>query len=215
MAKKTKAKGELPVGKMSLVKDPRFFEPLPPRSPLVRVAGLDLGTNCGIAWADIMPGQRVEDATLILGQWDLSVGLYDTGPLRHIRLKQFLSILDPRLLMFEDVKFSPNEKEFKGRSAKAIIARCGTSQEFLGGLKVTATTWCEERGIPAHGLNISEIKRYATGKGNANKVAMIEAANAQFGTSFETEGYERSGVDNICDAAFACAMGVHLYSEGV
>ena len=44
---------------------------------------------------------------------------------------------------------------------------------------------------------------------------MIAACNAQFGTEFNPEGYEQTGVDNIADSMFLCAMAVQNYSEGL
>ena len=41
------------------------------------------------------------------------------------------------------------------------------------------TSWAELRGIPYEGVPVGTIKRHATGKGNANKQAMIDAACAR------------------------------------
>jgi Holliday junction resolvasome RuvABC endonuclease subunit len=40
----------------------------------------------------------------------------------------------------------------------------------------TLTSWAELRGIPYEGVPVGTIKRHATGKGNADKEAMIAAA---------------------------------------
>jgi len=40
------------------------------------------------------------------------------------------------------------------------------------------TAWAELRGVPYQGVPVGTIKKHATGKGNANKQAMIEAARA-------------------------------------
>jgi hypothetical protein len=40
------------------------------------------------------------------------------------------------------------------------------------------TSWGELRGVPYEGVPVGTIKRHATGKGNANKQAMIDAARA-------------------------------------
>ena len=42
---------------------------------------------------------------------------------------------------------------------------------FLGSL----TAWCEEHGIPYQGVPVGTIKKFATGKGNASKQAVIAA----------------------------------------
>ena len=41
------------------------------------------------------------------------------------------------------------------------------------------TSWGELRGIPYEGVPVGTIKRHATGKGNAPKQAMIDAARAK------------------------------------
>jgi Holliday junction resolvasome RuvABC endonuclease subunit len=43
----------------------------------------------------------------------------------------------------------------------------------------TLTAWAELRGIPYEGVPVGTIKKYATGKGNANKDAMIDAARSR------------------------------------
>jgi hypothetical protein len=170
-----------------------------------------------VAFVDFVPGHKLEYSPILMGQWDLSVGQYDSGILRLVRLKQFLSILNPDLIMYEEVKYDPPQDVMKkrGHGMGGVVARVATAAEFLGALKATLGIWCEERNVPAHGLAIAAIKKFATGKGNASKKEMIEAANTQFSTAFDTETYEKTGVDNICDAAFCCKMGLEAYSEGM
>ncbi len=180
-----------------------------------RVLGVDLGTNCGVAWADIDPKESARSARIVAGQLDLSVGPYDTGPLRHIRLKQFLSVLSPDLIAFEDVKFTPDTKGFAGKPVGMIVARVANASELLGGFKITLCTWAEEHGIPAQGIPIGTIKKHATGKGNANKVQMIEAANERFGVKLNTSDYESTGADNIADAMHICDMAIVAYKDGI
>jgi Holliday junction resolvasome RuvABC endonuclease subunit len=43
----------------------------------------------------------------------------------------------------------------------------------------TLTSWGELRGIPSSGTPVGTIKRHATGKGNADKAAMIAAVRAR------------------------------------
>ena len=47
-----------------------------------------------------------------------------------------------------------------------------------GGLMATLTAWCEQNNIPYQGVPVGTIKKHATGKGNADKAAMIEAMQA-------------------------------------
>ena len=43
----------------------------------------------------------------------------------------------------------------------------------------TLTAWAETRGVPYQGVPVGTIKKHATGKGNASKAMMIEAAQAR------------------------------------
>lgn len=209
----------LTMGRVSMVKDLEAFAQRVwiPATGFKRVVGLDLGTSCGVAFTDFKPGAPLRDLTLLLGQWDLSVGPYDTGILRLVRLKQFLNILAPDLVAYEAVKYDPPQDlmQKRGGGMGAVVARVATAAEFLGSLKATVAIWCHEHNVPAHGLAITKIKQYATGKGNSGKKEMISAANEQFGLEFDLETYEKTGVDNICDAAFCCKMGLEMYAEGL
>jgi hypothetical protein len=220
MAKKKT--GDEPVVKLGVLymsKDPRVYEQGIPRvvRPHKRIVGLDLANRTGVGFVDIVPGLPVNGAKIVLGQWDLSTNEFDSGPLRHIRLKQFLAVMAPDLVMLEDVKYTgANVPEGMTKfNVTAMVARAVTGAQFIHGLKVTVSTWCEERGIPCHGLPIGQIKKFATGKGNAGKPDMIAACNEQLGTDFDPKTFEQTGVDNMADAAFCCAMGVQLYSEGL
>ena len=48
-----------------------------------------------------------------------------------------------------------------------------------GGLLATLTSWAETAGVAYQGVPVGTIKRHATGKGNANKDAMMAAARAR------------------------------------
>jgi hypothetical protein len=147
-----------------------------------------------------------------MGQWNLSAGQYDSGAIRFVRMRQFLTYLSPDLVCYEDVKFDPPMGQFnKG----ALLARVATASEFLGALKATVCTWCEENNVPCTGFKIAQIKKRATMKGNANKELMIQACNEMFGSDFDVDGYETSGVDNIADAAFCCLMAQEQYALGL
>ncbi len=40
----------------------------------------------------------------------------------------------------------------------------------------TLSVWCEQHNVPFQGVPVGTIKKSFTGKGNANKAAMMEAA---------------------------------------
>jgi Holliday junction resolvasome RuvABC endonuclease subunit len=61
-------------------------------------------------------------------------------------------------------------------------------------------TFCEENNINYKAVSASEIKKFATGKGNANKDKMIESARVQY-------GYDGND-DNEADA-------IHIYHHTI
>jgi crossover junction endodeoxyribonuclease RuvC len=61
--------------------------------------------------------------------------------------------------------------------------------------------------IPVVIVPVSTIKKYATGKGNAAKAAVIEA------TVRRLPVFQTGGDDNLCDATWACAIGMELIGQ--
>jgi len=49
----------------------------------------------------------------------------------------------------------------------------------FGGFLATLSTWCEQRSVPYQGVPVGTLKRFATGKGNAGKEAVIAAVRAR------------------------------------
>jgi len=66
---------------------------------------------------------------------------------------------DLDLIVFEEV-----------RAHKGTIAA-----HIYGGFLAHLSAWCEFREIPYQGVPVATIKRHATGKGNADKLAVIAA----------------------------------------
>lgn len=118
-----------------------------------KILMLDLGTKCGFAIGSA--------GHIISGTWDLKHGRYDGGGMRYVkfrtRLEELRSAYSITHVFFEEVR------RHKGVDAAHVY----------GGLLATLTAWCEENRIPYEGLPVGEIKRFWTGKGNANKVHMI------------------------------------------
>lgn len=174
--------------------------------------GVDLGTNTGVAFTDIVPGQPVAAAVLYAGQWDLSLGPYDSGILRLVRLQQFLSVLRPDLVMYEFVRYTPVAA---GKmSVGALLSRVSTAADLLGALRAILADWCHSRQVPCEGVEIGDVKKSLTGRGNASKADMIRAVNEKYGCNLEEENYETTGADNIADAISLCGIGVERYGEG-
>ena len=122
---------------------------------------LDLGTMTG--WA-----LRSTDGLITSGTALFRPGRFDGGGMRYLRFTNWLAEIE-RLagpvaaIWFEEVR----------RHAATDAAH------VYGGLMATLTAWAELRGIPYEGVPVGTIKRHATGKGNADKAAMIAAARAR------------------------------------
>lgn len=169
-----------------------------------RFLGLDLGSNCGVAVYDYVPGKKLLQDKLQLFQWDLSTQGLESGAARFVRLRSFLNVTAPEVIGYEDVKYSPPKEFFinKKFGIPAVLSRVATASEVLGGMKVTVATWAEEANLVSNGYAIATIKKYATGNGKASKEDMIAAANKSLGAAFDSSKYKSTGIDNVVDAAF-------------
>ena len=196
--------------KYRLYKDPAAFaakiSPVPEGA--VRCLGLDLGSNCGVAIYDYIPGKKMLQENLQLFQWDLSCTGLDSGASRFVRLRGFLNVVCPDAIAYEDVKYTPPREFFVNKKfgIPAILARVATASEVLGGMKVTVATWAQEANLPSVGFGITTIKKFATGNGRANKEDMIASANKTLNTAFDAAKYKSDGIDNVVDAAFVLLM---------
>ena len=196
--------------KYRMYKDPAAFAAkLPDREEgSIRCLGLDLGSNCGVAIYDFIPGKKMLQERLHLFQWDLSCSGLDSGASRFVRLRGFLNIVNPDAIAYEDVKYTPPREFFVNKKfgIPAILSRVATASEVLGGMKVTVATWAEEANIPSTGFGVTTIKKFATGNGRANKEDMIKSANKTLNTAFDVSKYKTDGLDNVVDAAFVLLM---------
>lgn len=196
--------------KYRLYKDPVVFaDKLAEKDPeAIRCLGLDLGSNCGVAIYDFIPGKKMLQEKLQLFQWDLSCSGLDSGASRFVRLRGFLNVVNPDAIAYEDVKYTPPREFFVNKKfgIPAILARVATASEVLGGMKVTVATWAQEASLPSVGFGVTTIKKFATGSGRANKEDMIKAANKTLNTAFDAAKYKSEGIDNVVDAAFVLLM---------
>ncbi|UNP29271.1 crossover junction endodeoxyribonuclease RuvC [Lysobacter gummosus] len=118
---------------------------------------LDLGTTLG--WALRLSGQAMS------GTEHFKVGRFEGGGMRYLRFVRWLDDLwrfagAPSTLYFEEVR------RHRGVDAAHVY----------GGFLAQLTAWCERHAVPYQGVPVGTIKKFATGKGNADKAAMIEAA---------------------------------------
>ena len=143
-------------------------------SPVVpSILALDLGSTTG--WAI-----RNSRCRILHGTAEFRPSRFEGGGMRYLRFGRWLEqTLDVTggidAVYFEEVR------RHAGTDAAHVY----------GGLLATLTAWCEAHGIPYQGVPVGTIKRYATGKGNADKKAMIEAIRSR--------GFEPTD-DNEADA---------------
>jgi crossover junction endodeoxyribonuclease RuvC len=118
---------------------------------------LDLGGKTG--WA-----LKQTDGQITSGTIEFKPGRFEGGGMTFLRFKAWLdevhSFAGPiHSIYFEEVR------RHLGTTAAHIY----------GGFLACLTSWCEARSIPYQGIPVGTIKKYATGKGNSGKEAVIKA----------------------------------------
>ena len=116
------------------------------------------------------PARRFADAdgAIASGTVSFRPSRYDGGGIRYLRFRSWLDSLATDAGGFGIVHF------------EEVRRHAGTDAAHIyGGLLATLTAWCEQRGIAYQGVPVGTIKRFATGKGNADKAAMIAAIRAR------------------------------------
>jgi Holliday junction resolvasome RuvABC endonuclease subunit len=86
----------------------------------------------------------------------------------YLRFKRMLSEIQNSVSGLDAVYF------------EEVVAHTGAiAAQTYGAFSGHLIAWCEERNIPYLGVPVGTIKKDATGKGNAGKELMIEAAKAK------------------------------------
>lgn len=125
------------------------------------VLALDLGTTTG--WA-----LRSRDGGITSGTMTFKPTRFEGGGMRFLRFRGWLAEVAAlsggvARIVFEEVR-----------------AHAGTDAAHIyGGFLAHLSAWCEERGIAYQGVPVATIKRFATGKGNADKAKMVAAIQAR------------------------------------
>lgn len=124
----------------------------------MKTLNLDLGTTTGWAACD-------EQKVVASGTVSFANRRFEGGGMRFLRFKAWL---DDYLKLCPDLAAVYFEE---------VHRHAGTDAAHIyGGLMAILTSWCESNKVPYSGVSVGTIKKHATGKGNANKDAMIEAA---------------------------------------
>jgi Holliday junction resolvasome RuvABC endonuclease subunit len=128
---------------------------------MTAILALDLGTTTG--WAIKLPQAPISSGTL-----SLKPSRFEGGGMRFLRFRHWLDELARYETHIASIYF------------EEVRAHRGTDAAHIyGGLMGQLTAWCEEARIPYAGVPVGTIKRHATGKGNADKAAMIAAVQAR------------------------------------
>lgn len=129
--------------------------------PMGSLLALDLGSTLG--WA-----VRLADGTVTSGTATFRPGRFEGGGMGWLRFRRWLDSMAASAgplgsIVFEEVR----------RHAGT------TAAHVYGGFLAHLTAWCEGAGVPYQGVPVGTIKRFATGKGNAGKDAVIAAMRAR------------------------------------
>lgn len=127
----------------------------------MKILAIDPATKCGFA-----------HSCGASGTWDLSARRDESIGMRLIRLRGKLNEIGTAegvdVVVFEAARHAA------ARMAGALVVQ----SELQGIIKL----WCEDNSVNYRGYSPAEVKRHATGKGNANKDAMLTAAQEKWPT---------------------------------
>jgi Holliday junction resolvasome RuvABC endonuclease subunit len=125
----------------------------------MKILSLDLGTHMG--WAYAQNGFILDSGTVHFKTNDKFTG----GGLRGLKMQNWLNSLVQAGKKLELVTF------------EEVRAHTGVdAAHAYGGYLMVLTAWCELNGVPYISVPVGTIKKHATGKGNAKKEQMIDAA---------------------------------------
>jgi hypothetical protein len=121
------------------------------------ILALDLGLKTG--WA-----VRNRDGAIASGTHEFRPGRFEGGGMIWLRFRSWLREVDETaggvgVVVFEEVRRHLGT----------------TAAHAFGGYLAHLTAWAEANRIPYRGVPVGTIKRHVTGKGNADKAAVIEA----------------------------------------
>ena len=129
--------------------------------PIRTLLALDLGSTLG--WA-----VRLPDGSIASGTAAFRPGRFEGGGMGWLRFRRWLDDMAASAGPLGSVVF------------EEVRRHAGTTAAHVyGGFLAHLTAWCEGAGVPYQGVPVGTIKRFATGKGNAPKEAVIAAMRAR------------------------------------
>jgi Holliday junction resolvasome RuvABC endonuclease subunit len=127
----------------------------------MRILALDPATRCGFAYSS---------RPTLSGTWDLSTRRDESGSMKLVRLRSKLEEfkrLGVDLIVFE--------------AARNAMPKMQGALVHQAKLQAVIELFAEDHAIAYRGYSPAELKKFATGKGNANKAAMVAAISARYG----------------------------------
>jgi len=131
--------------------------------------GLDIGTSFGWAVLD-NDGERVS-----YGTWDLSGTRHEGGGMRELRLRRLLRDLIAETQGIGEIVAVGYELVRR----RARVSGIETGHVY-GELRGVVKAMCAELSVPFGSTEVGTMKKLATGKGNADKAAMMKAAKTRW-----------------------------------
>ena len=122
-----------------------------------KILTLDLGTKTGWALKD-------RNNQISSGTESFKPQRFEGGGMRYLRFKKWLEELNQLSGGINQIYFEEVRRHLGVDAAHAY-----------GGFLAHLSAWCEDSKIPYLGIPVGTIKKSLTGKGNANKQAMIDA----------------------------------------
>ena len=122
----------------------------------MKILALDPATKCGYATGESS------------GVWNLASKSYESTSMRLIRFRAKVN----QIVLDEGITFVVYEKP-GGRHYNGIRSHANLEGVLL--------EYCLSHGLDFKGFSASEIKKFATGRGNAKKEDMVQAAIAKYG----------------------------------
>ena len=122
---------------------------------------LDLGSTLG--WAVQLP-----DRSITSGTATFRPSRFEGGGMAWLRFRRWLDGMASTAGPFGSIVF------------EEVRRHAGTTAAHVyGGFLAHLSAWCEQAGVPYQGVPVGTIKRFATGRGNADKAAVIAAMQAR------------------------------------
>lgn len=148
------------------------------------ILGIDPGNHCG--WA-----LRLADGRMLAGVWYLNTRREEGPGMRQLRLRARLR----DLLQQEAVDLVAWEE---------VRRHAGTQAAHVyGALTGLLAEECEARGLRYTTVPVATVKRLATGKGNADKSAMVTAAARKWSLREDLLAEDEADARWIAEAAAA------------